>query len=543
MKTAAEGGSDYDLLRQAVALLPDSGGIVFDPDFRVLEAFGEAIVQRGFDPEQIVGLSLGELFPDESTETLETALRRAFDGISSGLEARSNDGSAWYRFDARPIVEDGGVVAVLGFATDITDRKRAEDQVAEEREFFEDVLDSISHLVSVKGTDRKVLHVNRCFEDFTGIRRGDAIGKSIYEFFPSAIGRRLRQDDNEVLKRDEAVRVERQLPAADGSTGNLLTERAPLRRADGSTYGIVTVGVDISERLAAERSLADARTLFETAFTDAPNGMALVALNGRFLRVNPAMSELTGYSEAELTSLRVKDIAHPDDMDEQVDLIRRALDGEFDSYSLEKRFTRKTGETVWLMLAVSLVRGESGEAPYVVAQTTNISERKQVEVDLRSEAGHDPLTGVANRRQLESALADVLKECQTSDVSASLLLLDFDEFKEINDRHGHAVGDELLRFAAGELSNRIRSTDLVARLGGDEFVLLMRGLGSLQTEVKAADLMDHFDHVAFDPEGLNIRCRASVGGARISRETTSAEAALEEADRAMYEAKRDRKPD
>jgi diguanylate cyclase (GGDEF)-like protein/PAS domain S-box-containing protein len=297
---------------------------------------------------------------------------------------------------------------------------------------------------------------------------------------------------------------------------------------------------DMKDRLAAERGLAEARTLFETAFTNAPNGMALIGLDGSFLRVNPAMSDLTGYGAEELTRLKVADIAHPDDMQEQVDLIRRALRNEFDSYSLEKRFTRKSGEIVWLVLAVSLVRGESGEPLYVVAQTTNISEHKQVEVDLRTEAGRDPLTGLANRRQLEAALGQLLADCREKGSTASLMLLDLDGLKKVNDGHGHETGDAMLRFVAGELDARIRQTDLAARLGGDEFVLVLQGVGEDEAHDRAVALMRDFDRLVYDPEGLALRCRASIGSASLDAATPSAEAVLREADLAMYEAKRDR---
>ena len=535
--------SDTDrLMARALDMLPRSAAALLDLDGRFLAVHGEALASGDFPRERLIGRRYTEVFAERTVRRFVPLIERALKGDSGTLEVLAIDDRSWFLVDAKPVIEGGRVVAVLGFATDISSRKQVEDQLAEEKEFFEDVLDSVGHLVLVKDDERKVLHLNRFFEQYVGISRSDAIGRPIDEFFSPEIAKRLRRDDNEVFERGEAVRVERQLPAADGSIGTLLTERSPLRRADGSIYGIVTVGLDISDRLAAERELAEARTLFETAFTNAPNGMALIALNGSFLRVNPAMSLLTGYPEDELTQLRVVDITHPDDMAEQVDLIGRALEGEFESYSLEKRFTRKSGETVWLVLAVSLVRSEDGEPSYVVAQTTNISDSKQVEVDLRTEVGRDPLTGLANRRQLETALGELLEKCRSDRACASLLLLDFDDFKGINDSHGHMVGDGMLQFVAGELGNRIRSTDLAARLGGDEFVLVLNDLGPEQSDAKAIDLMEHFDRAVYDPDGLNLRCPVSVGSATITAATPSVEAALVEADRAMYEAKRSRRP-
>jgi PAS domain S-box-containing protein len=124
------------------------------------------------------------------------------------------------------------------------------------------------------------------------------------------------------------------------------------------------------------RTIAEFAKRLETAFFNAPNGMALVELDGKFMRVNPAMCDLTGYPEEELTGLRVADIVHPEDMEEQVSLVRRAIAGEFDSFSLEKALRKKVGEPVWLVLSVSLVRSRSGEPLYVIAQTTDISDRK-----------------------------------------------------------------------------------------------------------------------------------------------------------------------
>ncbi len=535
------GAPTRGLLERVLGLLPGSAVAIVDRDFRVIAALGEALTMRGFEPDAMVGKTVPELLPDEPVELLEPALGAAFAGESSHLEIRTADGSTWYQFEVRPVAENGKVVAAVGFATDITALKQAENQVAEERQFFEDVLDSIQHLVSVKDSERKVLHLNRFFEKYTGISRSDAIGNPIAGFFERELAERLHRDDTDVFERGETVRVERKLPAANGSVGTFLTERSPLRRADGSVYGIVTVGVDISDRLAAERDLAEARTLFETAFLNAPNGMALVALNGRFLRVNPAMSDLTGYPAEELTELKVADITHPDDMKEQVDLVNRALAGEFQSYSLEKRFATKSEETVWLVLAVSLVSDESGEPLYVIAQTTNISERKQVEVDLRSEVGRDPLTGLANRRQLESALDLLLDKCRREGTVASLLIMDFDDFKQVNDRHGHEAGDGILRFIAQELRGQIRATDLAGRIGGDEFVLLLDGVIAERAGQMATELMDHFDTVTYDPEGLNLACSASVGSAGIDAGTSGPQEALREADLAMYEAKRRRR--
>ena len=396
-------------------------------------------------------------------------------------------------------------------------------------------------MVSVKDADRNLLHINRRLEEYLGVNRMEAMGKPIDVHLRPDLAERLASEDMAVLETGRPIRVERELASADGSASTYLTERAPLKHPDGSTYGVVTIAADISDRIAAERQLAEARKRFETAFQNAPNGMALVGIDGRFLRANPVMCDLVGYSSEELVKLKVSDIAHPDDMEEQIVLIERALAGEFDSYSLEKRFTRKDGESVWLVLAVSLVRDPEGKPLYVIAQTTNISANKRIEADLRSEAGEDPLTKIANRRHVERAIGEQIESTAKTGEEASLLMVDLDGFKEVNDRYGHKTGDDVLKFFSHELKGQVRAEDLPARFGGDEFVVLMRGVGATQARKISEQLMDHFGKVVYQPEGLALRCQISVGSAQIETGSETTAAVLAAADRSMYEVKRSRK--
>jgi diguanylate cyclase (GGDEF)-like protein len=120
-------------------------------------------------------------------------------------------------------------------------------------------------------------------------------------------------------------------------------------------------------------------------------------------------------------------------------------------------------------------------------------------------------------------------------------MMDLDGFKEVNDRHGHVAGDALLRFFAGEIKGQVRPVDTPARFGGDEFVVLMKGVDSQRAEIISRQLMDHFEKVVFEPDGLALHCRISVGHAEIDAETEDAAAVLAAADSSMYEVKRARK--
>lgn len=155
------------------------------------------------------------------------------------------------------------------------------------------------------------------------------------------------------------------------------------------TGRLVTLRVtalDITEHKEAANALRDSLELFRTAMEAAPIGKALVAPAGRFLRVNPALCELVGYSEAELLGRDFQSITHPDDLAADLEFVRRLLAREITSYEMEKRYLHKDGRAVWALLAVALVWNRDGSPRYFVSQIQDITVRRQAELRLREQA-------------------------------------------------------------------------------------------------------------------------------------------------------------
>ena len=221
-------------------------------------------------------------------------------------------------------------------------------------------------------------------------------------------------------------------------------------------------------------------------------------------------------------------------------LLRQVLSGERSGYQLEKRYLRSTGEVVWALLSVSLVRDASGRPVHFIAQVQDVSERKALEAQLRRLATRDDLTGLSNRRMFQRALAQQIPRIARYGEEASVLVGDLDGFKAVNDTHGHHAGDALLRHVAGLLGARLRESDVLARLGGDEFaILLPRTDGAAARQVAAA--LEH--DVASNPlvlDGVEIHARISIGVAVLDAEGRTDDA-LREADRAMYRVKQERR--
>ncbi|HEX4672964.1 MAG TPA: PAS domain S-box protein [Solirubrobacteraceae bacterium] len=238
--------------------------------------------------------------------------------------------------------------------------------------------------------------------------------------------------------------------------------------------------VDISERRRRDQALAEAEDRFRSAFDNAPIGMALVSPDGRFIKVNRALCDLTGYSETDLLVRNFQAITHLDDLDADLAYLQDVLADRRRSYQMEKRYHHADGHIIWVTLSVSLVRDADGEPLYFISQIEDISSRKQRERALETQAARlaviaatDQLTGLSTRRSWDVTIADRTSRPGQGLERFGIALIDLDALKEINDTHGHHAGDQALVAMASALRTVVRDEDLVARIGGDEFAILI----------------------------------------------------------------------
>jgi diguanylate cyclase (GGDEF)-like protein/PAS domain S-box-containing protein len=263
--------------------------------------------------------------------------------------------------------------------------------------------------------------------------------------------------------------------------------------------------------------------------------MALLDLNGHFERVNPAMCRLLGRAEPELRSATFASVCHPDDLIRFLDQLGRTLEGDLPGFSTELRFVRPDGRLVWAEASAVLASGQE-VARHCILQTVDVSNRHRREELLLRDARLDPLTGLANR----SALLDHLEEAAHWSVatgsSLTVLYIDLDRFKPVNDNHGHVVGDAVLRVVGERLRHSLRSGDFVARLGGDEFVVVSRAINTPADGTALARRLQQVIEAPVHVDGLQLAVGASIGIHTASTDEAPAEV-LARADAAMYRAK------
>lgn len=164
------------------------------------------------------------------------------------------------------------------------------------------------------------------------------------------------------------------------------------------------------ERYRSAEALRHREALYRATFEHAAVGIAHVAPDGRYIRVNPKFCELLGYSEAELQQMRVRDVTHPDDIERDRVRVDLVLKGDKDSYHVEKRYRRKGGSTLWVNLSSGAVRKVDGDVERFVVVVEDVSDARRLSEELTFQARHDALTGLINRNEFDRLLREYLRD-------------------------------------------------------------------------------------------------------------------------------------
>jgi diguanylate cyclase (GGDEF)-like protein/PAS domain S-box-containing protein len=296
-----------------------------------------------------------------------------------------------------------------------------------------------------------------------------------------------------------------------------------------------------SRALEAEREAAatheDYEERFRLSFEDNMAPMVFSSSNGLLLAVNDAFCEIVGREREELIGFDSKLFTYADDIGLSEEVYRRITTGEADRVRYFKRFQHKDGRVVTAEVSISPARDPSGKARYFVSSVRDVTEERALTAELSHQALHDPLTGLANRALFDDRLAQAHARVLRQGGMGAVLLLDLDDFKGVNDTHGHLVGDQLLIEVARRFEKATRSSDTLCRFGGDEFLYLAENLASAsEAEQVAARLLN----VLVEPlelVGARIDQRASLGVAIWDKNSKDTIEIVRHADVALYVAK------
>jgi diguanylate cyclase (GGDEF)-like protein/PAS domain S-box-containing protein len=330
---------------------------------------------------------------------------------------------------------------------------------------------------------------------------------------------------------------------ADGMPRYRAATLVPNRNAEGGIDGVVAITNDTTERQRAQRQLLESlREISELkAALDAHAIVAVTDARGVITRVNDKFCNISQYSRDELigqTHRIINSGHHPRSF--FVDLWRTISAGQ--AWHGEICNKAKDGSLYWVYTTIVPFVGLDGIPLQYIAIRADITQRKRAEQEAQRLAFHDELTALPNRRLLRDRLGQAIASAARDSIHGALLLMDLDNFKEVNDTLGHSQGDELLRQVSARLLQGVRQSDTVARLGGDEFVLLVGDLGHDVdvASARAGDLGEKIRQSMTMPYDLNGHCidiTSSIGVVLFRNTTDEPEELIKQADMALYRAK------
>lgn len=412
-------------------------------------------------------------------------------------------------------------------------RQRAE--LNSQRYFLETLVDNIPSGITVRSMGpenfgRYVL----CSESsklIFGIGK-EALGKTVGDVVAPPHAAEIVELDRQMLASpmvQDIVRVH-DSPGEPARTYHLV--RAPIFGPDGEVEYILTSAADITEERARTDELQLASKVFETT----ADAIVISDADDRVVMVNAAFSKLTGFDAADIVGkILAESPFRPLDVEPSKSRMERQLRDGFVTAEVSR--VRKDGAPLSLWVTASSVRNPDGTLRNHVRVFTDISLLKAAQRELEQLASFDALTGLPNRRLLNDRLEQTLRRMQRRNDGLALLFIDLDGFKNVNDTHGHAIGDLALQAVASLLQRCVRSSDSVGRWGGDEFAIVLDG-ARLPTD--AALVGERIVAAMAEPlviEGRQLTLAASIGIAVYPDAGSDAAGLLRSADAAMYEVK------
>ena len=416
----------------------------------------------------------------------------------------------------------------------IADKARTE--LFRSKQTLEYVLDHIPQGIAWKDSAHRYCGGNEVFARDAGLNsREELVGLADVDLRWGNDPRVVQAEDSLVMAGLLAMKHhEREMTAVDGSKEWVSETKLPLRDPDGVVVGVLTAYENITARREAELALR----LQGRALDASVNGIVISEpRNGKHLVLyaNSAFEQITGYKSDEFVGQGCDELFGFEGEPEKWAPVRAALDGNTEA-NVTLLCVKKTGEKFWNNILVAPVRDDSGQVTHHVGVMSDVSALVNYQAELQRQARFDVLTGLPNRAALDERLEGAISRAREAGSEVSVLFLDLDRFKQVNDSLGHRVGDTLLAQMAKRLLQVVGTFDFVARYGGDEFMVIAEHSDALQllpTVKRIIASMTQPLRVAQH----DLYVEVSVGISTFPHDGLDADTLIRNADAAMYLAK------
>ncbi len=428
--------------------------------------------------------------------------------------------------------DNQNITHFIAVKQNISSRKEAEIKLAQSETTFRGIINSITEAVYIHGEDGRFIDVNHGAEKMYGYTRDELIGQT-----PEFLG---APGKNDIPAMIEAVKmafsgVPQQFEFwGKRKDGSIFPKSVSLVKGDYFDQpAVIAVARDITAIKKAEELLRESAAVMQNTH----EGVVITDTTPHILAVNDAFTTITGYSREEATGKDPSILNSGRQDDAFYEFMWKILlkDGFWQGELWNRR---KNGEIYPQWLSISAVRDERQQPVRYIGVFSDISKLKESQSQLEFLAHHDPLTRLFNRSAVESRMEQELEQAKRHDQQLSVLFIDLDRFKQVNDSFGHLIGDELLCSVADRLRARLREGDTLGRLGGDEFVLLATPLQEKQdAAVIARDILLALSEPFNLSTGHEVFIGGSIGISLYPDNGSTVAELTKNADAAMYLAK------
>ena len=507
------------------------------------------LAMTGYTPEEMQGLRTADTtHPDDVARVLDELANMTSECTVTYRMRLKAGGYIWVETTCKPLAGEGQTDLRMCIVRNVDARVRAERQLQESESRYRLLADNSTDLIITVGHDGKRSYISPACEKLLG-------------YTPEEM---LRINSADAVHPEDIPRVMQML--ASGSDASDQHRQAciyRIRRKDGSYVWVEANGRavdiagesdqrllivrDIDQRVKAEQQLKESEARYRLLADNSTDMVFQLDLDLVRRYISPACRELLGYEPEEMLAIKPIDMVHPDDAPRLALIFQMLLSGKSDRHSIINRIRHRDGKWVWVDAQLRTLRGSDGDTVMgIIGALRDISARKAVEDELaeanrrlRALAGQDSLTGLANRRAFDEAIAREHLRSRRDQTRLGLIMIDVDRFKRYNDLYGHLAGDDCLRCVAAVISDTVlRPGDVAARYGGEEFAVLLPDADEAGAVVTAERIREAILGLGIRHTGnLNEIVTISAGVASLSCSEIEADRLIEAGDQALYRAK------
>jgi diguanylate cyclase (GGDEF)-like protein/PAS domain S-box-containing protein len=495
----------------------------------------------GYLREELIGKNHRQF----QSKTTIKEIRRIFTELyQTGIPVRlldveiiKKDGSKIFNETSVSLLKDekSNSIGFRGISRDVTERRKMEETIRQSEEKYRNILETMQESYFEVDLAGNLTYVNYAMYEGLGYTKEELIGKHYRLIADETTVRNLYQIYNTIYRTGEPVRTtDFEFIRKDGTKLFAESSASLIRDINGKPIGFRGVSRDITERRKMEEAIRQSEEKYRTIIDAMDEWYFEIDIKGNLVFINDAVARNVDYSLKELIGLNYKAYVKEEKAAEVYEIFHQVYKTGEPIKGFPYELERLDGNKSFFEVSVFPKKNPDGKIFGFRGVAHDITKRKRSEEQLNYMATHDLLTDLPNRTLLVDRLKMAMAQTKRYDQKLSIMMLDLDNFKSVNDTFGHMVGDELLKEISSRLTGRLRQNDTISRLGGDEFIILLPAIDTAQDAVEVAKIVLESFEQPFICSGHEISTSISIGIAIYPDDGQDMDSLMKNADMAMY---------